>query len=84
MTMGIWYEAMMRWFGPAKTVQALRTDESSATARMKTVAVVPPPFPDHIDITDVHGVRRNNELHHHERSPPSPVNSISRFMAPTA
>ena len=23
MTMGIWYEALMRWFGPARTVQAL-------------------------------------------------------------
>lgn len=49
MTMGIWYEAMMRWFGPAKTVQALgqsvvryRLDEDG---RRRSTTI-----PDHIDI----------------------------------
>lgn len=49
MTMGIWYEAMMRWFGPAKTVQALgqtvvshRLDEDG---RRRSITI-----PDHIDI----------------------------------
>ncbi len=49
MTMGIWYEAMMRWFGPAKTVQALgqtvvkhRLDEDG---RRRAISI-----PDHIDI----------------------------------
>ncbi len=49
MTMGIWYEAMMRWFGPAKTVQALgqtvvkhRLDEDG---RRRSTSI-----PDHIDI----------------------------------
>ena len=49
MTMGIWYEAMMRWFGPAKTVQALgqtvvkhRLDEEG---RRRAISI-----PDHIDI----------------------------------
>ena len=49
MTMGIWYEAMMRWFGPAKTVQALgqsvvrhRLDEDG---RRRAVSI-----PDHLDV----------------------------------
>ncbi len=49
MTMGIWYEAMMRWFGPARTVQALgqtvvkhRLDEDG---RRRSTSI-----PDHIDI----------------------------------
>lgn len=49
MTMGIWYEAMMRWFGPAKTVQALgqtvvshRLDDDD---RRRSTTI-----PDHIDI----------------------------------
>ena len=49
MTMGIWYEAMMRWFGPAKTVQALgqtvvrhRLDEDG---RRRSISI-----PDHLDV----------------------------------
>ncbi len=49
MTMGIWYEAMMRWFGPAKTVQALgqtvvshRLDDDG---RRRSTTI-----PDHIDV----------------------------------
>jgi predicted dehydrogenase len=49
MTMGIWYEAMMRWFGPAKTVQALgqtivkhRLDEDG---RRHAISI-----PDHLDV----------------------------------
>ena len=49
MTMGIWYEAMMRWFGPAKTVQALgqtivrhRLDDDG---RRRSISI-----PDHIDV----------------------------------
>lgn len=49
MTMGIWYEAMLRWFGPARTVQALgqtvvkhRLDD---TGRRRSTSI-----PDHVDI----------------------------------
>ena len=49
MTMGIWYEAMMRWVGPASTVTALaqcvvrhRTDEQDRRVAME--------IPDHVDI----------------------------------
>ena len=49
MTMGIWYEAMMRWLGPAKTVQALgltvvkhRLDEDG---RRRAISI-----PDHLDV----------------------------------
>jgi predicted dehydrogenase len=49
MTMGIWYEALMRWVGPAASVQALgqvavrhRNDESG---RRRAVTI-----PDHIDV----------------------------------
>jgi predicted dehydrogenase len=49
MTMGIWYEALMRWVGPAATVQALgqvvvkkRRDDSG---RLKSITI-----PDQIDI----------------------------------
>ena len=49
MTMGIWYEALMRWFGPAKTVQASgqtvvkhRRDDDG---RRRSTSI-----PDHIDI----------------------------------
>ena len=49
MTMGIWYEAMMRWVGPASTVTALaqcvvrhRTDERGRRVAME--------IPDHVDV----------------------------------
>ena len=49
MMMGIWYEAMMRWVGPASTVTALaqrvvrhRTDEQGRRVAME--------IPDHIDV----------------------------------
>ncbi len=49
MTLGIWYEAMMRWVGPASTVTALaqcvvrhRTDEQGRRVAMEV--------PDHIDV----------------------------------
>ena len=49
MTMGIWYEAMMRWVGPASTVTALaqqvvrhRADERGCRVAME--------IPDHVDI----------------------------------
>ncbi len=49
MTMGIWYEALMRWVGPAATVQALsqvvvkhRKDESG---RSRVISI-----PDHMDV----------------------------------
>ena len=49
MMMGIWYEAMMRWLGPATTVTALgqsvvrhRTDEHGRRVTME--------IPDHIDV----------------------------------
>ena len=49
MTMGIWYEAMMRWVGPASTVTALaqqvvrhRADEQGRRVAME--------IPDHVDI----------------------------------
>ena len=49
MTMGIWYEAMMRWVGPASTVAALaqcvvrhRTDERGRRVAMEV--------PDHVDV----------------------------------
>ena len=49
MTMGIWYEAMMRWVGPASTVTALaqsvvrhRTDAQGRRVAME--------IPDHIDV----------------------------------
>ena len=49
MMMGIWYEAMMRWVGPASTVTALaqcvvrhRTDEQGRRVSME--------IPDHIDV----------------------------------
>src|SRR5437899_2928964 len=49
LTMGIWYEAMLRWLGPARRVSAMakiavprRRDESGA---LREVAV-----PDHVDI----------------------------------
>ena len=48
--MGIWYEAVMRWVGEAKTVKAMtrvsvkqRKDSSGADARPISV-------PDHVDI----------------------------------
>ena len=49
MTMGIWYEALLRWFGPAKTVQA--TGQSvvkhrlDADGRRRSTSI-----PDHVDI----------------------------------
>ncbi len=49
MTMGIWYEAMMRWFGPAKSVQAAgqtvvkhRLDDDG---RRRAISI-----PDHVDM----------------------------------
>lgn len=49
MTMGIWYEAMMRWVGPAATVQALgqtrvkhRKDENN---RRRSISI-----PDHLEV----------------------------------
>ena len=49
MTMGIWYEAMLRWVGPATTVTALaqrvvrhRTDEGGRRVAME--------IPDHLDV----------------------------------
>ena len=49
MSMGIWYEAMMRWVGPASTVTALaqcvvrhRTDEQGRRVAME--------IPDHVDV----------------------------------
>lgn len=49
MSIGIWYEAMMRWAGPAATVQALgqtvvrhRNDDTGRRVAMA--------FPDHVDI----------------------------------
>ena len=49
MMMGIWYEAMMRWIGPATTVTALaqcvvrhRTDEGGRRVAME--------IPDHLDV----------------------------------
>lgn len=49
MTMGIWYEALMRWVGPATSVQALgqvvvkhRNDENG---RRRAISI-----PDHVDI----------------------------------
>lgn len=50
MSMGIWYEALMRWVGPAATVNAVgqtvvkhRRDESGARVAMT--------IPDHVDVT---------------------------------
>ncbi len=49
MTMGIWYEAMMRWVGPATAVQAMSQVvvplRSDAEGRKRAITV-----PDHIDI----------------------------------
>ena len=49
MTMGIWYEAMMRWFGPAKTVQALGQTvvkyRLDGDGRRRSITI-----PDHIDV----------------------------------
>jgi len=55
MTMGIWYEAMMRWVGPAATVHAVgqsvrhRVDESGrrvAERIMNNLATLALPHPD--------------------------------------
>ncbi len=49
MTMGIWYEAMMRWFGPASTVQAL--GQTVVKHRLndegRRIAIS---IPDHLDV----------------------------------
>jgi predicted dehydrogenase len=49
LNMGIWYEAMMRWLGPAATVTAMSKvavpERRDASGRTKRVAV-----PDHVDI----------------------------------
>lgn len=49
MTMGIWYEALMRWFGPAKTVQAagqtVVKHRLDADGRRRSTSI-----PDHVDI----------------------------------
>ena len=49
MTMGIWYEAMMRWFGPAQTVQALGhtvvKHRLDANGRRHAISI-----PDHLDV----------------------------------
>ena len=49
MQMGIWYEAMMRWFGPAQTVQSLTrvnvTSRKDGDGNMQHISV-----PDHAEI----------------------------------
>ena len=49
MTMGIWYEAMLRWLGPANTVQALGQTivkhRLDADGRRRSTSI-----PDHLDI----------------------------------
>ncbi len=49
MTMGIWYEAMMRWFGPAFTVQALGNTvvkhRLDAEGRRRAISI-----PDHLEV----------------------------------
>jgi len=50
MGMGIWYEAMMRWIGPAATVSA--TAQSVVSHRVDDNGHrVPMTIPDHVDIT---------------------------------
>ncbi|MCY4476292.1 MAG: Gfo/Idh/MocA family oxidoreductase [Chloroflexi bacterium] len=48
MTMGIWYEAMMRWFGPAATVQAL--GQTIVKHRMDDGRRRSTSIPDHLDV----------------------------------
>ena len=49
MTMGIWYEALLRWFGPANTVQAAGQSvvkhRLDADGRRRSTSI-----PDHVDI----------------------------------
>ena len=66
MTMGIWYEAMMRWFGPAKNRPSTRTNHRQAPPRRRR----PPPFNLHPRPHRHHdgdGMRRNHGLHNHRR-----------------
>ena len=63
MTMGIWYEAMMRWFGPAKTVQALgQTDRQTSLGRGWATTFHDYSGPHRCDDGD--GMRRDDDLHH--------------------
>ena len=49
MSMGIWYEAMMRWVGPAASVYAI--GQAVVPHRLDAKgARVPTPIPDHIDV----------------------------------
>jgi predicted dehydrogenase len=54
LNMGIWYEAMMRWLGPARRVTAV-TKISVARRRDGSGAVQPVRVPDHVDILATFG-----------------------------
>jgi predicted dehydrogenase len=49
MTMGIWYEAMIRWVGPATRVMA-NTKVNVKQRRDEDGSIVPVTIPDHVDI----------------------------------
>jgi predicted dehydrogenase len=48
MSMGIWYEAMMRWVGPARSVMA--SARALSGTGVTHLAAVPMEIPDHIDV----------------------------------